>query len=83
MKKYKTITRNYSDEVPPNYTGAVEYYHGLREYYLNGKLHRTDGPAVECDSDPSWNAYYILGEKTYKEAVEVFNWLFPEGPPQK
>jgi hypothetical protein len=47
-----------------------------RKWYQRGRLHRTDGPAV------IWNDgkvdYFINGEKTYKEAVEVYAALFPE-----
>lgn len=27
---------------------AIEYADGTKEWYLNGKLHRSDGPAIEC-----------------------------------
>ena len=26
---------------------AVEYTHGLKNWYIHGKLHREDGPAIE------------------------------------
>jgi hypothetical protein len=35
------------DDIPKNYTGVVEYHNGDKEWYLNGKKHRDDGPAVE------------------------------------
>jgi|ERR1700691_2718672 len=38
---------NYWRDLPENYTGIVEYKDGPIYYcYLNGKLHREDGPAI-------------------------------------
>jgi hypothetical protein len=56
---------------------AVEWASESKSWYQNGKLHRTDGPAYE-HYDGSVE-YYINDEQTYKEAVEVFNVLFPDG----
>ena len=42
----KLITE--SDIIPENFTGIVEYTNGDKEWYLNGKLHRESGPAIEC-----------------------------------
>ena len=38
--------------------------HGTKEWYLNGKLHREDGPAVEhADGDKLW----FLNGKIHRE----------------
>lgn len=38
-----------------NYTGVREYPDGRREWFLNGQLHRDDGPARESpDGSKSW-----------------------------
>ena len=42
----KTLKLDYGDKLPENYTGIVEYPSGIICYYLNGKLHREDGPAI-------------------------------------
>ncbi len=34
-------------EIPVDYTGIVLWSDDTKSWYLNGKLHRTDGPAVE------------------------------------
>ena len=36
-----------SSVLPTNFTGVVEYYDGTKEWRLNGKFHRLDGPAYE------------------------------------
>jgi hypothetical protein len=48
-------------EIPRNYTGIVEYPDGTRQWYLNGKLYRENGPAVErADGSKSWYLNGIL-----------------------
>jgi hypothetical protein len=43
----KTIKiRDYS-ELPTDFTGIAEYPNGAKAWFLNGKLHREDGPAWE------------------------------------
>src|ERR1700691_6204728 len=37
---------DYREDLPENYTSIAEYPSGILEYYLNGILHREDGPAV-------------------------------------
>jgi hypothetical protein len=47
-----------SEFIPPNYTGCVEHVDGSKQWLVEGKRHRLDGPAVE----------YASGEKHwYKE----------------
>jgi hypothetical protein len=55
---------------------AVEYANGYKSWYQNDKLHRTNGPAREWLNGET--SYWINGTETYKEAVEVFNALFPK-----
>ena len=48
-------------EVPQNYTGIVEWPYGTKQWYLNGKWHRMDGPAIEhADSSKEW---FLNGER--------------------
>ena len=50
-------------------TYKVEVYeNGTKEWYLNGKLHREDGPAIEY---PSGNKLWWLNHVKYTE--EEFN----------
>jgi hypothetical protein len=44
---------------PKNYTGIAEYYNGTKYWYLNGMLHRLDGPAVEHYS--GYKRWYLNG----------------------
>lgn len=46
----KTIKLKSRDSRPGNYTGIVEHEIGDKHWYVNGKLHREDGPAVECSN---------------------------------
>ena len=43
----KTIKISNWKEIPKNYTGITEWSDGSKEWYLNGKPHRTDGAAVQ------------------------------------
>ena len=41
--------------IPDGYTGIAEFLSGTKRWYLNGKLHREDGPAIEyIDSSKAW-----------------------------
>src|ERR1700691_1668900 len=42
----ETLKINYDKKLPKNYTGIIEYPNGSIFYYLNGKRHREDGPAI-------------------------------------
>ncbi len=59
-----------------DFTGICQWEDGTQFWYKNGKMHRTDGPAAECAN--GYVGYYINDEKTSKQAVELFNWLFPD-----
>lgn len=59
------------DCIPKNFTGKCKTKDtGTILYYLNGKLHRTDGPAIECASGYK---YWFIENKEYSE--EEFNAL--------
>ena len=50
----------------------VKVYDYKTEWYLNGKLHREDGPAIECtDGSKSW---YIDGKRHREDgpAIEYY-----------
>ena len=44
---------------------------GNKHWYLNDKLHRKDGPAIECVNGNKW--WYLNGEKVKKEDVINYN----------
>ena len=72
----------------PNQKKEIEFYiNGLKYWYLNGKPHREDGPAVEWVKGANkW--YYLNGKLCSKKSflwfrfkkacAKVFRW-----PPQK
>jgi hypothetical protein len=43
----ETIKGEKHSEIPKGFTGIVEWSDGTREWHLNGKFHRVDGPAWE------------------------------------
>lgn len=50
-------------------SGQVKYYNGDKYYYVNNKLHREDGPAIDCaDGDQ----YYYLND-------EIISQIAPSG----
>jgi hypothetical protein len=66
--------------IPENYSGICEYSNGDKEWYLNGQLHRDDGPAFESIYGDKW--WYLNGKKHRDDgpAVELKNggkyWFF-------
>lgn len=62
----KTIKVNEYDlkvngyNVPSDFCGIIEWPNGAKEWYLNGKTHRIDGPAVEHNNGTK--QYWIHGE---------------------
>ncbi len=55
---------------------AVEYLNGAKWWCINGKFHRTDGPAfINWDGR---SEYWVNGKKTTKEAIELYEWIFPK-----
>lgn len=46
---------SHEDDVPGNFTGIAQWPNGDKFWYLKGKLHRVDGPAVEwSDGGKEW-----------------------------
>jgi hypothetical protein len=51
---------NHWGDIPENYTGIVDFPLGTRQYHLNGKIHRENGPAIELyTGDKIW---YLNGK---------------------
>ena len=51
----KTIKVEKHSEIPNGFTGIVEWFDGTKVWWLCGKLHRVDGPAVEgADGTKQW-----------------------------
>jgi hypothetical protein len=49
------------------------YVNGTKLWYLNDKLHRTDGPAIECaNGDKAW---YYEGEYIICQSTQEFQRL--------
>ena len=46
-------------KIPPNYTGIIEWSNGDKSWWINGKLHKVDGPAVEQVN--GYKAWYLNG----------------------
>ena len=64
--------KTYKD-IPKNYTGIVEYPNREKRWFINGKYHKTDGPAVEHpDGEKRW---FLNGKRhrTDGPAVEYPN----------
>ena len=55
---------------------AITELDGKKLWFQNNKPHRIDGPAIVYPDGTV--EYWINGEKTYKEAVEVYRAWFPE-----
>ena len=56
----KTIKVENYGEIPRGFTGIAECPYGTKSWYLDGKLHRVDGPAIEwADGRKEW---YLTGE---------------------
>jgi hypothetical protein len=57
----------------PNGGELVEYSNGAKEWYLNGKLHREDGPAIVYANG---DKYWYLNNNYHREdgpAIEYTN----------
>jgi hypothetical protein len=67
----QTIKANHWREVPENYTGIVCYNSGPKIWYLEGKKHRTDGPAIIWTN--GFVEYWHYNKRTTKEAIELMN----------
>ena len=64
----KTIKLDKWKDLPENYTGVVDW-DDLIFYYLNGKLHRTDGPAfIWSNGDIE---YYLNGKRHREDGPAI------------
>jgi hypothetical protein len=69
VKTIKVKTRN---DIPQNYTGIVVYSDGAKVWYLNGRLHREDGPAiVRSDGAKYW---WLNNGKCHREDGPAVVW---------
>ena len=66
LNKLNGLPENYTGIIEYNYTGIIEYNNTIY-YYLNGKYHREDGPAIIING--SIQKYYI-NDKNITEEVE-------------
>jgi hypothetical protein len=64
MSKVEPIKVKASSEIPKGFTGIAEHPNGSKEWFLNDKRHRVDGPAIE-DADGS--KYWYLNDKYHRE----------------
>ena len=53
-EKLKAFKNSQLLEGRESFTGVVKDINDNVFYYLNGKLHRTDGPAIEWNNRKSW-----------------------------
>ena|ERR1700691_3109733 len=67
----ETLKLNNPNDLPKNYTGIVEYDEGTIIYYLNGKCHREDGPAI---IHPDGSIFYYLNGKCHREDGPAAIW---------
>jgi len=71
--KFIKETNNY----PENFTGIIDFQSGYKEYKLNGKLHRLDGPAriwdVTHKTCPGRKQWYIEG-KSHRLDGPAYEW---------
>ena len=77
MKLY-TLDNKFIKETslfPPRFTGIVNYLDGSKSWFLDGKRHRLDGPAVETESGTK---YWYFNNKCHRldgPAIEYPNGL--------
>jgi len=59
--------------LPYNFTGIVEYLSGIKQWRLNGKVHRVDGPAIIYPKGTK--DWYVNGKlhRVDGPAIEWFN----------
>lgn len=71
------IMRFKKNEFPPaDCTGIVEWEDGEKCWFVKGKLHRTDGPAIEYYSR-NYNSYYVDGNKIPKfSTLDSVHYIF-------
>ena len=80
MKLY-TLDGQFIEETtifPDNLTGIIEDFDGVKYWYLNNKLHRLDGPAIEHPDGTKWwylnNKLHRLDGPAYEGSVGPKEW---------
>ena len=56
------------------FSGMFEYADGSRYWYLNGKLHRENGPAIEVEYDGRLHREWWLNDKRHREDGPSIEW---------
>ena len=56
----KTINIKSWDDLPKQFTGIAIWPDGYKAWYVKGKYHRLDGPAIEWADGSKW--WYIEGK---------------------
>jgi len=54
-----------TNKFPCNFTGIIEYSDGSKSWWVDGKLHRLDGPAIERLEDhtgPGHKEWWVNGQ---------------------
>jgi hypothetical protein len=69
----KTIKIKTFADIPKNYTGIVVWPSGRKHWYLNGLVHREDGPAVVCPNGTKY--WYLNGKEVNKQTAELYYML--------
>jgi hypothetical protein len=70
----KTIKVENSRQIPNGFTGIVEYAEGSKDWYLDGEIHRVDGPAIEyADGTKQWwlNNLWIFTLEPIREYIVI------------
>ena len=62
---------NWDDDVPKNFTGIAEWLDGSKRWFLNGELHREDGPAI--DAVTGTKKWFLNGE-LHREDGPAVEW---------
>lgn len=67
---------DYREDVPDDFTGACQNYWGDLRWFLNGQLHKEDGPAME-DTDDSMCSWYLndiqYSEEGHRKEMAIRN----------
>ena len=65
----KIIKLDYGVKLPENYTGIVEYLNGTLIYFLNGFIHKEDGPAIIRSTGTI--IYYLNGKRHREDGPAI------------
>jgi hypothetical protein len=70
-KSTRTIKVKSCAGIPQNYTGIVVWPNGEKQWWLNGKCHREEGPAVVC---PNGEKQWWLNGLIHRENGPAMVW---------